>query len=323
MAHWIHFKYNKQKGRYERSEPSPWRHLVTIVRHLLSGTIIGAILLYAFIFFVGSPSEWRLQKEHEALQQQYKMLNQRLDEALDVLDDIGQRDDNLYRVILQGDPIGTKTRNALVRNHERYDSLMKFNDAELVVSVTQKMELVERQLFLQSKSFDEVVELCKSQEDRLAHVPAIQPVADKDLKMLASGFGWRLDPIYNVQKHHDGMDFAADVGTPIFATGNGTVIEAGFHKDFGITVVIDHGYGYTTRYAHMSKKMASRGQRVKRGDKIGEVGSTGKSTGPHLHYEVHLKGNVQNPANYYFFDLTPEQYQEMLEKSQNLGNVMD
>ena len=323
MAHWIHLKYNKDKGRYERQKPSAWRHLFSVVRHLLSGTIIGALLLYAFIFWVGSPSQWRLEKEHAELQQRYKFLNQRLNNALEVLEDIGQRDDNLYRVILQGDPIGEENRNALLKNNQRYDSILSLKDAELVLSVYQKMDVVERQIYLQSKSFDEIADLCRNQEDRLKHVPAIQPVKDKDLKHVASGFGWRVDPVYNLQKFHEGMDFSAEKGTDVFATGDGKVISAKWDQGYGQCIVIDHGYGYTTHYAHLSKIIARTGRVVKRGEKIGEVGNTGKSTGPHLHYEVHLRGVVQNPAHYYFMDLTPEQYEELLQRLDNVGQVMD
>lgn len=323
LAHWIHFKYNKDKGRYERSKPSVWTHVHAVIRHLLSGTIIGALLLYGFIFWVGSPSEWRLEREHEELQQKYKFLNQRLDNALEVLEDIGQRDDNLYRVIMQGDPIGEENRKALLRNAQRYDSLLSLKDAELVLSVYQKMDVVERQLYLQSKSFDEVANLCRNQEDRLKHVPAIQPVKDKDLKTVASGFGWRVDPVYNVQKFHEGMDFSAEKGTDVYATGDGVIRQAQWDTGYGQCIVIDHGYGYITRYAHLSKMNVRRGQSVKRGEKIGEVGSTGKSTGPHLHYEVILRGVIQNPAHYYFMDLTPEQYEELLQRLENVGQVMD
>jgi len=323
MAHWIHFKYNKEKGRYERKTPTKWMRFRVVMRHLLSGTIIGALLLYAFIFWIGSPSQWRLEKEHELLKQQYQMLDARLDEALGVLEDIGQRDDNLYRIVLQGDPIGDEARNRLVRNHQRYDSLLMLSDAGLVVRVAQKMDLVERQLHRQSQSFDELVELCKTQADRLKHVPAIQPVANKDLKRMASGYGYRIDPIYHIKKFHEGMDFSAEMGTDVFVTGDGRVIQAGFDKGYGLSIMVDHGYGYVTRYAHLSKKYVNRGQSVRRGDKIGEVGSTGKSTGPHLHYEVHLRGVVQNPANYYFLDLTPEQYEQLIEMADNVGQVMD
>jgi len=320
---WIHFKYNDAKGRYERKEPSVLSRVYGFIRHLLSGTIIGAILLYAFIFYVGSPSQWRLEKEHELLQQRYVQLNARLDEALEVLEDIGERDDNFYRVMLQGEPIGSLSRKTLVGNSQRYDSLLQLNDAELVVNVSKKMDAVERQLYLQTKSFDEVANLFHTQEDRLRHIPSIQPISDKNLNYMASGYGWRIDPIYHIRKHHDGMDFSADKGTDIRVTGDGKVISTGYNKGYGLCVEVDHGYGYTTLYAHMSKIMVRKYQQVKRGDKIGEVGSTGKSTGPHLHYEVHLRGVVQNPANYYFMDLTPEEYEAMIEKLDNIGQSMD
>ncbi|MCR5395178.1 MAG: M23 family metallopeptidase [Bacteroidales bacterium] len=323
MAHWIHYKYNRKKGRYERRKLSRWNHFFVVLRHLLSGTIIGALLFYAFISWFGSPYKWRVEQEHELLKREYKMLNARLDEALGVLEDIGRRDDNMYRVVLQGDPIGEVARMQMVRNMQRYDSLRSLSDADLVVSVAQKMDLVERQLHRQSQSFDELLEICRTQEDRLKHVPAIQPVSDKNLKRVASGYGWRIDPVYHIRRMHQGMDFAAEIGTDVFATGDGVVVQAGYNRGYGLCVTIDHGYGYETLYAHLSKKLVNKRQRIKRGEKIGEVGSTGKSTGPHLHYEVHYRGKVQNPANYYFLDLTPEQYEELIEKSETEGQVMD
>ncbi len=323
MAHWIHFKYNPKKGRYERSVPSRWRHLYAVIRHLLSGTIIGALILYAFFFWIGSPSQWRLEKEHEVLKQEYQMLEARLDAAMEVLEDIGQRDDNMYRILLQGDPIGSEMRKQLLQNSQRYDTLRMLSDADLVIGVAGKMDLVEQQLHLQSKSFDELVTLCRDQADRLRHIPAIQPVADKNLKYMASGYGYRMHPVYRILKLHEGMDFSAEKGTEVFATGDGRVSKAGYDKGYGLCIVIDHGYGYTTRYAHLSKKYVNAGQSVRRGDKIGEVGSSGVATGPHLHYEVRLKDVPQNPANYYYLDLTPEQYEEMLSMSENAGQSMD
>ena len=323
MAHRIYLIYNAKKKRYERRKMSRWTHFYAFLRHILSGIIIGGIAIYAFIYSFGSPAEWRLQQERTLLKQEYEMLNGRLDEALEVLEDIGRRDDNMYRVVLQGDPIGEVARAQMIGNHYRYDSLRLLSDADLVISVAQKMDLVERQLHRQSKSFDELFDLYKTQEDRLIHIPAIQPVSDKDLKRMASGYGMRIDPIYHIPRMHQGMDFASEIGTDVFATGDGVVVQAGFNKGYGLSILVDHGYGYQTRYAHLSKKYVNIRQKVKRGEKIGEVGSTGKSTGPHLHYEVLLKEKAQNPANYYFLDLTPEQYEEMIERSENEGTVMD
>lgn len=323
MSRWIHFKYNKKKGRYERHKPSPWRHFYVFIRHLVSGMVGGAVLLYVFIYFVGSPGEWKLEREYELLQQKYRMLDTRLGEALDVMEDIGLRDDNLYRVILQGDPIGEASRRALIDNDNRYEELLDLPDAQLVVSVSKKLDMLERQLYLQSKSFDEIADLCKNQEERLQCIPAIQPVADKDLKRMASGYGWRIDPIYNVRTHHNGMDFSAPRGTDVYVTGNGRVVQAGWMRGYGLCVDVDHGFGYLTRYAHLSKKKVYRGQTVKRGEKIGEVGNSGKSTAPHLHYEVRLRGVPQNPAKYYFLDLTPEQYEEVVSRSESVGQILD
>ncbi len=297
--------------------------MYAVIRHLLSGTIIGALILYAFFFWIGSPSQWRLEKEHEVLKQEYQMLEARLDAAMEVLEDIGQRDDNMYRILLQGDPIGSEMRKQLLQNSQRYDTLRMLSDADLVIGVAGKMDLVEQQLHLQSKSFDELVTLCRDQADRLRHIPAIQPVADKNLKYMASGYGYRMHPVYRILKLHEGMDFSAEKGTEVFATGDGRVSKAGYDKGYGLCIVIDHGYGYTTRYAHLSKKYVNAGQSVRRGDKIGEVGSSGVATGPHLHYEVRLKDVPQNPANYYYLDLTPEQYEEMLSMSENAGQSMD
>ena len=168
-----------------------------------------------------------------------------------------------------------------------------------------------------------MVDLAYQQEDRIKHLPAIQPVSNKDLKHTASGYGWRVDPIYNTRKFHEGMDFSAAIGTPVYATGNAVVKETGWQQGYGNTIVLDHGYGYITRYAHLSQIMVSKGQQVVRGENIGKVGNTGKSTGPHLHYEVIYKGQVQNPVNYYFMDLTPEEYDRMIQIAENQGRVMD
>ena len=185
------------------------------------------------------------------------------------------------------------------------------------------MNLLEREIVVQSQSFDELRRLASSRADRLSHIPAIQPVSELMLKQMASGYGRRVDPVYGTMKFHEGMDFACDVGTPVYATGDGTVKAADWHSGYGNRIDIDHGFGYLTRYAHLSKISVKPGQSVKRGDLIGLSGNTGKSTGPHVHYEVRLKDVPQNPVNYYFYDLTPEEYAAMIEHAENAGHVMD
>jgi murein DD-endopeptidase MepM/ murein hydrolase activator NlpD len=237
--------------------------------------------------------------------------------------DIQQRDDNLYRVVLQADPIADAVRAAGYGGTNRYEELMDMANADLVVNTTQKMDFLDRQLYIQSQSFDEVVNLFKQNDEMLKCIPAIQPVSNKDLKKTASGYGMRIDPIYKTSKFHEGMDFSASTGTPIYATGNGTVTKAGWQSGYGRVVVINHGYGYETLYAHMNKIDVRKGQKVVRGEVIGEVGNTGKSTGPHLHYEVHVKGRVVNPVNYYFMDLSADDYDRMIQMAENHGNVLD
>ncbi len=290
---------------------------------LLPGLLLGAFTFGLFFMVAGTPFDRQTAKEKELLLKQYDILSKRLDETLKVLDDIQQRDDNLYRVMMNAEPIAHQTRRASMINKNRYEGLLNLEDAPLVVSATQKMDLLARQVYIQSNSFDEIVDLVKTQEDRLSRVPAIQPVLNKDLKRTASGYGWRMDPIYQTAKFHEGMDFSADIGTPVFATGNGVVLKSGWQRGYGETIEIDHGYGYKTVYAHLSKRIARAGLRVKRGDVIGHVGNTGKSTGPHLHYEVHLNGRHKNPMHYYFLDLNPEEYDQMIQLSSNHGQVMD
>lgn len=317
------YRYNPHTESYERVYPSLKERFFLVLRHLVVGILLGAGTFMLFSYLIGSPSERKIAKEQALLLKQYDVLSKRLDEALLILDDIQQRDDNLYRVILQGEPIASRTRKAAFENVKRYEELFTLPDAELVISTTQKMDLLGRQLYIQSNSLDEIVALGKTHEDQLRKIPAIQPVANKDLKRTASGYGWRVDPVYKTRKFHEGMDFSAAIGTPVFATGDGVILKAGWQQGYGNTIEIDHGYGYKTVYAHLSKIKARKGAKITRGDEIGEVGNTGKSTGPHLHYEVRLKGKPMNPMNYYFLDLTPEEYDAMIQISTNQGQVMD
>ena len=234
-----------------------------------------------------------------------------------------QRDDNLYRVIMQADPVPEGLRTATYQNTNRYEELSDMANSELVVNTTRQMDVLARQIYVQSKSFDEVVDLCRQHDKMLECIPAIQPVANKNLKQTASGYGTRIDPIYKTVKFHAGMDFSANVGTPVYVTGNGKVKQAGWDGLYGNCIVVEHGFGYVTRYAHLNKIKVKVGQEVVRGEVIGEVGSTGKSTGPHLHYEVHVKGQVVNPVNYYFMDLSADDYDRMIEIASNHGKVFD
>lgn len=319
----VYYIYNPKTRTYDRVYPTVRQRALSIARRLFVGMGLGAASFIILLLIFGSPSEKELRIENSRLLAQYNVLSHRLDEALGVMSDIQQRDDNLYRVMLQADPIADPVRKAGYGGTNRYEELMDMANADLVVNTTQKMDMLDRQLYIQSQSFDEVVALCKEHDDMLKCIPAIQPVSNKDLKKTASGYGVRIDPIYKTTKFHEGMDFSANIGTPIYATGNGTVTKAGWQSGYGRVVVINHGYGYETLYAHMNKINVRVGQKVTRGEVIGEVGNTGKSTGPHLHYEVHVKGRVVNPVNYYFMDLNAEDYDRMIQIATNHGNVFD
>lgn len=274
-------------------------------------------------FLLDSPKEVELKKENRLIRAQYDLLSRKMDEASTVLKDIQQRDDNMYRAIFHADPIPATIRNSGFGGVSRYDYLLELPNPDLIMLTTRRMDLISKQLYIQSKSFDALVEMAKKQKDRLAHIPSIQPVANKDLSRVASGYGTRVDPIYGTMRFHAGMDFAAKTGTDIYATGNGTVTYSDWKQGYGKCVIIDHGFGYETLYAHMDEYKVRVGQKVVRGELIGIVGSTGKSTGSHLHYEVHVKGKPDNPAKYYFMDLTPEEYDKMLQIAANHGQVMD
>lgn len=318
-----YYLYNPNTLSYERVYPTARQRFFGLLRHLSIGIAIGAGIFFALMYLVPSPMESLMQKENKLLQTQYEVLSLRLNEALDVLDDIQQRDENLYRAIFQADSIPESIRKSGFGGSNRYEHLLSLSNPELVVSTTQKMDMLSKQLYIQSNSLEELIEMGQNQEERLKHIPAIQPISNKDLRRTASGYGFRIDPIYRTPKFHSGMDFSAREGTEIYATGDGTVTYAAWKQGYGNCIIIDHGYGYQTLYGHMSKYNARVGQKVKRGEIIGYVGNTGKSTGPHLHYEVIVRGKHDNPSKYYFMDLTPEEYDLMIQIAENHGQVMD
>ncbi|MBP6065403.1 M23 family metallopeptidase [Bacteroides sp.] len=319
----VYYIYNPQTQTYDRIYPTVRQRALSILRRLFIGMGLGAGCFILLLIIFGSPSEKELRIENSQLLAQYNVLARRLDDAMKVLQDVQQRDDNLYRVILQADPVSPAIRKAGYGGTNRYEELMDMANAELVVNTTQKLDVLRKQLYIQSKSFDDVVAMCKSQDELLKCIPAIQPIANKDLRQTASGYGTRIDPIYGTSKFHSGMDFSAHPGTDVYATGDGTVIKAGWEMSYGNTVIIDHGFGYRTWYAHLQDFRTKVGKRVVRGEVIGGVGSTGKSTGPHLHYEVHVKGKIVNPVNYYFMDLSAEDYDKMIQLAANHGKVYD
>ena len=319
----VYYIYNPTTRTYDRVYPTFRQRMANFLKRLFVGMGLGAGSFILLIWIFGSPSEKELRIENSRLLAQYNVLSRRLDEALGVMQGIQQRDDNLYRVVLQADPVADAVRKAGYGGTNRYEELMDMANSDLVVNTTQKMDMLNRQLYIQSKSFDEVVDLFKNHDEMLNCIPAIQPVANKNLKYTASGYGMRIDPIYKTAKFHNGMDFSANIGTPVYATGDGVIKKAGWQSGYGKIIIVSHGFGYETWYAHLNKYNVRVGQKVVRGEVIGEVGNTGKSTGPHLHYEVHVKGKVVNPVNYYFMDLSAEEYDQMIELAANQGKVFD
>ena len=304
----IKFHFNPETLSYEQIEHTIVHKLKQILIHLFSGISLGALFFIVFVSIFDSPEEKQLGLEKSRMQSQYKVLDKQLEELQEVVSDLQERDDNLYRVVFLADPIPYEVRRSTAANAEYYEQLLDMTNSEIVVSSTKKVNELRKQIYIQSKSFDEIVILAKNKEAMLECIPAIQPVLNKDLKHMASGYGWRIDPVYRTRRFHAGMDFAAATGTDIYATGNGTVITTGWKQGYGNCIEINHGFGYLTLYGHLSAVKCRVGQKVKRGEVIGLVGSTGKSTGPHLHYEVHKNGKVVNPLNFYYGNISAVEY---------------
>ena len=291
--------------------------------YILGGIVLGIVFLFIFLLIFPSPREKQLQREKETLQSQLEVLNHQVDQMQIVMVDLQQRDDNLYRVLFGAEPIPLSIRQGTQQKIEYYENIAQMTNSQLAADLTLKVDMLAKEIYTQAKSYDEVLAMSKTQEIRMENIPAIQPVMNKDLKRVASGYGMRIDPVYHVRRFHQGMDFTAPTGTEVFATGNAKVKFAGWKQGYGNTVILDHGFGYETLYAHLYKSLVRKGQKVRRSDIIALVGNTGKSTGPHLHYEVRLNGRPVDPRNYYFYDLSPEEYDQMIQLSNNFGQMLD
>jgi len=320
----VKYYYDTKTLSYKRIELSGLNKLKRLFYFLIGSTFSGLIMVIIFFQFFDSPKEKRLNREIDILTSQYEIVDDKLRQVELVLDDVQNRDDNIYRVIFEADPIPKSIRKAGYGGVNRYENLKGFNNSELIINTSEKVDQISKQLYIQSKSFDDIIELAKNKADMLAALPAIQPVSNKNLSRMASGYGYRIHPIYKTRKLHTGMDFSAKTGTPIYATGDGKISKVRrSRRGYGNHVIIDHGYGYKTLYAHMKKYAVKKGQKVKRGEVIGYVGSTGTSVAPHLHYEVHKDGRKINPVNFYFNDLNPKEYEKMLEISSQNNQSFD
>lgn len=312
----VKYQYNKNTLRYEKIEAT-WQSLALQVFGILCAMAVFGVFcgMLAFEFFT-SPKERQQQLYVEKLEIEVENFRRQVEEQEDVLAALQERDESIYRTIFEAEPIPMAVREAGFGGGNRYKDLDNLPNSDLMKSTAQRIEKIRKQLYIQSKSYDEIADLVKNKEEMFASIPAIQPVSNKELRRIASGFGMRMHPIYKTRKMHSGMDFSAPTGTPVYATGKGKVVKVKkLRKGYGYHVVIDHGFNYETLYAHLSKIEVRTGQRIKRGDVIGLVGNTGTSTAPHLHYEVHKNGKRINPINFFYNDLSPEEFDKVLEIS--------
>lgn len=322
----IKYYYDTETCKYERVKTSTMDIVLNTLGFLAFTLAMAVGLLLLYNNYFESPKELMLKNEVKELRFYYESLNDEVNRLNTILKEMEYRDDNIYRVVLGAEPIDKAIREAGIGGIDRYEDIRNkdLEHEEMIVKLHEHVDKLKRKLFIESRSQDEVVTLAENKEKLYAAIPAIQPVANKELIALASGFGMRIHPIYKVKKMHTGIDFAAPIGTPIYATADGTidVVQNSF-SGYGKMIEIDHGFGYRSRYAHMHGFAVRQGQRIKRGDLIGYVGDTGISTAPHLHYEVLINGVQVNPVHYFFNDLTTAEYERIIElasvENQSLG----
>ena len=320
----IRYHFNTNSLKIERVQTTLKQKVVRILSVSATSLVFATAILVLAYNFIESPKERMLQREIDQYELQFKILNDRLDQVQKVVTDLQDRDDNIYRVIFESEPIPSSVRKAGFGGADRYSKLEGFKNSEIIENTTRKLDQLTSQLYVQSKSFEEVFALARRKEDLIAAIPAIQPVSNKDLRRIGSYFGYRTDPFYKVTKFHEGIDFTAQVGTDVYATGDGVITQVErSYGGYGNCITINHGFGYSTVYAHLSRMGVRRGEKVKRGQVIGQVGNTGKSTSPHLHYEVRKGGKPVDPINFFFNDITPEEYRIMIEMSEQPSQTLD
>lgn len=320
------FYFDKDTGEIipvKKSKRNTAKLILSVVFLTLFFSAIGIATGYHYLIKPKTSSQMMLATELEKMEIQYRLLNKKFEQTQNVLTDLEERDDNFYRSYFELSPISADVRKAGFGGTDRYANFSDLTYADLVTETTKNLDIINKKLVIQSKSLDEILDAAKDKEEMFKHIPAIQPIANKELNRMASGYGMRLHPILKIGKMHWGTDFSAPTGTPIYATGNARVKLAGSMGGYGNVVVLDHGYGYETVYGHMSRIKAKRGQRVERGDIIGYVGSTGLSSGPHLHYEVHKDGEKIDPISFFYDDVSPDEFKILYEKSQKMTVSLD
>jgi hypothetical protein len=318
------FVFNTHTLSYEKAVVGWGTRILRVLGFMVAALVFSLIISGIYYRIFGSPKEKQLRAELKEMSSQYQIMNQEVDRLSSVLEGLHYRDGNIYRVMFESDPIDKDVWMAGSGGVNKYRALEKYDNGELMKDLAVKVDRLKKQMVIQSKSYDEIADLIKNKEQMLMSIPSIQPILNKKLERMASGYGWRVDPVYKIQEFHKGMDFTCNVGTEVHVTGDGTVEGVNYSfGGYGNEIIVNHGYGYKTRYAHLSKFKVRPGEKVKRGDVIAWSGSTGKSTGPHVHYEVYKNGDVVNPVYYYYNDLKDADFEKMIEMSNAPGQSLD
>jgi len=322
----VKYHYDPDTLSYRKIEPVKSKRYRNVAFFVLGSFLFGLLSLVLLLNtnLINTPRELSLAREAKNYELQYELLNKKMEQIEEVLGNIEERDNNIYRLYFEANPIPDEQRKAGFGGINRYKSLEGFNNSEMIISTTKRLDIIKKQMAIQSKSLDEITKLAEEKEKLLISIPAIQPINNEDLTRMASGYGWRSDPFTKARKMHYGMDFTAPKGTPIYAAGDGKVTRADNNSSgYGKHIRIEHGYGYLSLYAHLSQYNVKKGQKVKRGDLIGFVGSTGRSEAPHVHYEVWKDTKRINPINFYYGSLSPEEFENMLKFANQENQSLD
>ncbi len=320
----IKYYYNTHTLRYEKLETPLRVKLLRIFSFIAAAFVTSAIISYFAFQFVGSPAEKLLRRENERMKDRYNGLTDQVKNMKQQMKELEDRDNKVYRSIFEANPIPDSARAQELEKEQEIAKVESIDPTDLVPSIQYSLDILRNRIETQKKSYEELLGLINNKDKLLAATPAIQPVSNKDLNRIASGFGQRIDPIYKTQKFHAGLDFTAPQGTPIYATADGRIATAGYSEGgYGNHVIINHGYGYETLYGHMVRIKARLGQNVKRGEIIGYIGNTGKSTGPHCHYEVHKNSQKLDPVYFFYNDLSPQQFDELLKRAKASNQSFD
>lgn len=318
------YKFNPESLSFDKITLGAGAIMLRALAYIVGSVMIALVYWVVFAAFFDSPKEKALKRELNQLGIQYDLINREMGDMERVLAHLQQTDDNLYRAIFNAEPLPVSYREGGIGGLNRYKDLEGFDNSKIVIETAQRLDKLRKRIYSQSKSFDALIALAKEKEEMVRCIPAIMPISNRDLTRTASGFGPRIHPYYKIIKFHSGMDFTAPRGTEIYATGDGVIASVvTSNRGYGNHIIIDHGFGYTSLYAHLDRFNVKRGQKVQRGEVIGFVGDTGMSLAPHLHYEVKLNGRAVDPVNYYFNDLSPEEYERMIDLASKTGQSFD